>query len=176
MHGKNSRVYVWWKSEERWITQCLELYGSRNGSARVSVMLLGCICNERVGTITDVEGNITSAKYIDILDTLLWPIVAKYENNQWIFQDDNAPVNQSVQTTLWKYSNDVNCLDWPSQSPDLNIIENIWKLIKIQLQRKQHTIHSKGDLIRAFTIIWYSFSSVYFKLISISAKTTKTCN
>ena len=124
-------------------------------------MFLGCICNEGVGTLTDVEGNITSAKYIDILDNNLWPVVAKYENNQLIFQDVNAPVNQSVQTTLWKYSNDVDFLDWPSQSPDLNIIENIWKVTKIQLQRKQHTIHSKGDLIRAFTRIWYSFSSVY---------------
>ena len=64
-----------------WNTQCLELYGSRNGGARVSVMFLGCICNEGVGTLTDVEGNITSPKYIDILDNNLWPVVAKYENN-----------------------------------------------------------------------------------------------
>ena len=77
----------------------------------MSVMFLRCICNERVGTITDAEGNIASAKYIDIHDTNLWPIVAKYENNQWIFQDENAPVNQSIQTTLWKYSNDIDCLD-----------------------------------------------------------------
>ena len=36
--GKNSRVYVWRKSEERWNTQCLGLYESRIGGARVSVM------------------------------------------------------------------------------------------------------------------------------------------
>jgi len=62
----------------------------------VSVMFRGCICKDGVGKITDVEGNITSAKYIDILDNNLWPVVAKFENNQWIFQDDNAPVHQSV--------------------------------------------------------------------------------
>jgi hypothetical protein len=56
--GKNSRVYVWRKSEERWNTQCLGLYGSRNGGARVFVMFWGCICKDGVGTITDVEGNI----------------------------------------------------------------------------------------------------------------------
>jgi hypothetical protein len=139
--GENSRVYVWRKSEERWNTQCLGLYGSRNGGARVSVMFWGCICKDGVGTITDVEGNINSAKYIDILDNNLWPVVAKFENNQWIFQDDNAPVHQLVQTKLWKDNNDVDCLDWPSQSPDLNIIENIWRLIKIRLQRKP-THHS----------------------------------
>jgi hypothetical protein len=74
------------KSEERWNTQCLGLYGSRNGGARVSVMFWGCICKDGVGTITDVEGNINSAKYIDILDNNLWPVVAKFENNQWILE------------------------------------------------------------------------------------------
>jgi hypothetical protein len=83
-------VYVWWKAEERWNTQCLGLYGSRNGGARVS-NVLGCICKDRVGTITDVEGNINSAKCVDILDNNLLPAVLKFENYQWIFQDDSAP-------------------------------------------------------------------------------------
>ena len=79
------------KSEERWNTQCLGLYGSRNGGARVSVMFWGCICKDGVGTITDVEGNINSAKYIDILDNNLLLVVLKLENYQWISQDDSAP-------------------------------------------------------------------------------------
>jgi hypothetical protein len=33
--------------------------------------VLGCICEDGVGTITDVEGNINSAKCIDILDNNL---------------------------------------------------------------------------------------------------------
>ena len=52
---------------------------------------LGCIYKEGVGTITDVVGNINSAKCIDILDNNLLPIVLKLENYQWIFQDDSAP-------------------------------------------------------------------------------------
>ena len=59
--------------------QCLRLYGSRNGGARVS-NVLGCICKDGVGTITDVEVNINSAKYIDILDNNLLLVVLKLEN------------------------------------------------------------------------------------------------
>jgi hypothetical protein len=93
--GKNSRVYVWWKADERWNTQCFGLYGCRNGGARLS-NVLGCICKDGVGTITDVEGNINSDKCVDIPDNNLLPVVLKFENYQWIFQDDSAPVHQSV--------------------------------------------------------------------------------
>ena len=49
------------------------------------------ICKYGVGTITDIEGNINSAKYIDILDNNLLLVVLKLENYQWISQDDSAP-------------------------------------------------------------------------------------
>jgi hypothetical protein len=66
------------------------LYGSRNGGGRVS-NVLGCIYKDGVGTITDVEGNINSAKYIDILDNNILPVILKFKNYQWIFQDDSSP-------------------------------------------------------------------------------------
>ena len=59
--------------------------------APVCLTFLGCICKDGVGTITDVEGNINSAKYKDILDNNLLLVVLKLENFQWIFQDDSAP-------------------------------------------------------------------------------------
>jgi len=53
--------------------------------------VLGCICKDGVGTITDVEGNINSAKSVDILDNNRLPVVLQFENYQCIFQDDSAP-------------------------------------------------------------------------------------
>ena len=41
-------------------------------------MIWGCICYDGVGTLTAVEGNINSAKYIDILDKNLWSVVVWY--------------------------------------------------------------------------------------------------
>ena len=32
--------------------------------------VLGCICKDEVGSITEVEGNINSVKCVDILDNL----------------------------------------------------------------------------------------------------------
>jgi hypothetical protein len=44
--------------------------------------VLGCICKDGVGKITDVEGNIYSAKCVDILDNNILPVVLKFENCQ----------------------------------------------------------------------------------------------
>jgi hypothetical protein len=60
-----------------------------NGGARVS-NVLGCICKDEVGSITEGEGNINSIKCVDILDNNRLPVVLKFENYQWIFQDDTT--------------------------------------------------------------------------------------
>ena len=53
--------------------------------------VLGCICKDEYGSISKVEGNINSAKCVDILDNNRLPVVLTLENHQWIFQDDSAP-------------------------------------------------------------------------------------
>ena len=53
--------------------------------------VLGCICKDEVGSITEVEGNTNSVKCVDILDNNRLPVILKFENYQWIFQDDSAP-------------------------------------------------------------------------------------
>ena len=60
-------------------------------------MIQGCTCYDGVGTLTAVEGNINSAaKYIDILDKKLWPVVVWYfEGIEYLFMDDNAPVHRA---------------------------------------------------------------------------------
>jgi hypothetical protein len=89
-------------------------------------------------TLTPVVGNLNSEKYINILDDNLWPVIAQhFPTSPYIFQEDNAPCHVSRRTNQWKTENDIPTLEWPPQSPDLNIIENVWKVIKTKIQLPQ---------------------------------------
>ena len=114
-------------------------------------MIWGCICYDGVGTLTAVEGNINSAKYIDILDKNLWPVVVGYfEGKEYLFMDDNSPVHRAHTAENYKDQNEVHVtsMEWPAKSPDLNIIENIWLYMKRELQKSAVDITTKNDLLR----------------------------
>lgn len=68
------------------------------------------------------------------LDKNLWPVVVWYfEGKEYLFMDDSAPVHRAHTVENYKDQNEVTSMEWPAQSPDLNVIENIWLYMKREL-------------------------------------------
>ena len=63
----------------------------------------------------------------------------------------------------YKDQNEVTSIEWPAQSPDLNIIENIWLYIKKELQKSAVDITTKNDLLREIQSVWRNIELDYIR-------------
>jgi hypothetical protein len=134
-------------------------------SLNTLVMFWGCISYYGVGTLTPVVDNLNSEKYINILDENLWPVIAQhFPTSPYVFQEDNAPCHESRRTNQWKMQIDFPTLEWPPQSPHLNIIENVWKVIKTKVQRRIDDIRNAEDLKTVVAEIWTSLQPSFFSI------------
>ena len=77
----------------------------------------------------------------------------------FVFAQDNDPKHTAnvCKNYLRNKQNkgDLAVLDWPSQSPDINPIENLWQQIK--LERRKIKATSKDDLYEKIKTIWDNF-------------------
>ena len=66
-----------------------------------------------------------------------------FSDDNFVFQDDNAPINRAHVEKEYMVEADLHGMEWPAQCPDLNIIENVWHRIKHELQKHVQNITSR---------------------------------
>lgn len=92
-------------------------------------------------------------------------------NRDWLLQEDNDPKHRSRLCQQWKEENRIATMDWPSQSPDANPIENVWSLMKLKLRGKRIT--TIQHLSRRLKTIWRNLSNEYAEQLALSC--TRRC-
>lgn len=110
---------------DKFLPACVAPAVQQGGEA---LMIWGCITSEGPGELHFVEGCMNSEKYCHAMEEVMVPSVRAKLGDNFLFQQDNAPCHKSRFTMNWFSQQNIEILPWPSRSPDLNPIENIWNM------------------------------------------------
>lgn len=130
--------------------------GSRNFGGG-NVMIWGAFSALGTATLCFVSNRMNSGDYTEVLDCSLIPYMERFPDVEFVFQQDNAAIHASRHTIDWLGARGIPVLEWPSCSPDINPIENLWAILARRVYgnpSQKRTFSTKEELKSRIQLEW----------------------
>ena len=106
----------------------------------------------------------------DIIEDTLLPFLHANPQVDYIYQDDNAGQHRARIVTDLKTQHNIESLDWPSVSPDLNPIEHVWDAIGRRISQRNQPVANIRELRQAVVDEWNNLPMQFFRKLVVSMR------
>ena len=135
LFGCDGKRFVRCSPKQWYSPQCTKNSAKFRGG---SVMVFGLVDVDGTRPLVRLHGKLThlyTTRYWRNMLNLIWDGQLIYQPT--VFVQNNAPclTTKSVKTFL--SDEGVTVMEWPAQSPDMNPIEKVWKLLNERAKRKE---------------------------------------
>jgi hypothetical protein len=151
------KIYVRRQPGERFSEECI-LPTVKHGGG--SIQVWGCFNYSGKGPLKRIEGIMDGEMYRRILVYQMAPFLKNLKGEigvEPIFQHDNDPKHTSKKAQKYLSNKEFEVLDWPSQSPDLNPIEHVWRQLKLAIFLRTDKASSLDEVFNIVKEEWDKF-------------------
>lgn len=148
--GSDGMQYVWRQPNTELTNKNLKPTVKHGGG---SVMVWACMAASGVGNLVFIEGIMDKHMYLKILqDNLVQSAEKLGINETFRFYQDNDPKHKSAIVQAWMTWSCPHVVNPPAQSPDLNVIENLWAILDLAIRKR--SISNRNELKTALLEEW----------------------
>lgn len=142
--NRTTRWHNWIFSDESRF-ELYDMKGKRWGKTRPevpapkfgpSLMIWGAISSTGKSKLIFIRGTVNSKKYQEILAEAEQSLLF-LQRKSFIFQQDGATSHTSKSTSEWLQKKKWKVSPWPTNSADLNPIENLWGIMKNEVRKRK---------------------------------------
>jgi hypothetical protein len=132
--GTSPSRYKWCRSDDDFAAWRVTPKARFGGGV---IMILAAISIHGLRSLVAIEGDLSAAGYITILQQDLMPLVHRhFPDGNAIFTQDSAPCHAAGATIEWIREQFFGRITWPANSPDPNPIEGVCAVFKRAVARQ----------------------------------------
>lgn len=100
------------------------------------VMYWGCVSWSGPGPLVAIDGALDGETYAEMLEQNIPGVIRNLNVQTLKFIEDHAPIHRTQHVIQVKQRLNMRDLDLPPNSPDINVIENVWSIWKTKVAER----------------------------------------